>query len=295
MAQILCAGYIGNNKGLADVLHKSFLHKLGLIYQVFICKDGEDRADLVEHFLFNLDYNEMQSLVKGNSFKKNNEGWFLGKWMIKWLNKSSRPPTLTLVMFSRLINKTERVWNLYCEPRRLSEAEIDEYKEKPGGNNFKEDIIWELPIECPGYVVYNRNDEAIDGLDQIGTHKTITAIKAIAGIWNQSNPNRSIQIGDLSRPGGLDTSQHKGHEDGKIFDMRPLRNDGLTGVGAQLTYNSPSYSQDLTKKFIKLVKQLYPNVYILFNDPDIAGQDEFTYVHSDNSGIHDNHLHIEFR
>ncbi len=112
-----------------------------------------------------------------------------------------------------------------------------------------------------------------------------------------------MQIGDLSRPGGLDTSQHKGHEDGKIFDMRPLRNDSLTGAGAQLTYYAPgnktqihpNYDRELTKEFIKLVRKLHPNVYVLFNDPEIAGQGEFTFVHSDNSGIHDNHLHLEFR
>ena len=117
------------------------------------------------------------------------------------------------------------------------------------------------------------------------------SIKEIAGIWNRDNHNGLIQIGDLSRPGGLDTTQHEGHEDGKIFDMRPLRNDGLTGP---LDFNSPSYSQESTKEFIRSVKRLYPSSRIIFNDPDIAGQGEFNYVESDNQHIHDNHLHIEF-
>jgi len=35
-----------------------------------------------------------------------------------------------------------------------------------------------------------------------------------------------LEIGDISRAGGLDTSAHETHEDGKAFDMRPIRNDG---------------------------------------------------------------------
>lgn len=154
------------------------------------------------------------------------------------------------------------------------------------------EIIWELPVRGLGFEVYNRNDVAADGLDQIGTFETIMSIKALAGIWNQDTPNRVVQIGDLSRPGGLDTSQHNGHENGKIFDMRPLRNDSQTG---RLTFNDSAYSRDSTKAFIRLAKQLHPSIYILFNDPNIAGQGEFTYVHRDGGHIHDDHLHLEFR
>ena len=296
-AYVLYTVYLGQNDILAELLCSTFLQSPGLIYQVFILKDEADRLDLANKFILSLTYSEMQSLVKGNSSEQNNQGLFLLKWIYKWLDKDTSPNSMKLtnlnfMLFNDLVRDTDRSWNLSIEPRRLTESEIADYKEKPGGDNFDMDIIWELPISGLGFEVYNRNDVASDGLDQIGTYETVMSIKAIAGVWNQQNPNSLIYIGDLSRPGGLDTSQHKGHEDGKIFDMRPLRNDTSSGP---LTINSSSYSRDLTTEFIRLVKQLHPSVYILFNDSEIAGQGEFTYVHMDSGHIHDNHLHLEFR
>lgn len=298
-AYVLHTVYIGRNEALAELLCRSFLQRPGLIYQVFVLKDETDRLDLISNFYRKMVkfYGGMQPLIRGNNSEQNNEGLFLCKWMYKWLSKdnsknSMKNKSVSFVLFGQLIRDTERDWNLSIEPRKLTDAEIDEYKDQPGGVNFNMDIVWELPVSGLGFDVYNRNDITADGLDQIGTFETTMSIKEIAGIWNQGHSNRLIQIGDLSRPGGLDTSQHKGHEDGKIFDMRPLRNDGVTGP---LTFNDGTYSQDLTMEFIRLVKRLHPSVYILFNDPDIAGQDEFTYVHTDSGHIHDNHLHIEFR
>ena len=186
------------------------------------------------------------------------------------------------------------------QPRKLSSAEIAEYKKKAKkGEVFNEDVVWELPVSSNGYVVYNRNDVGADGLDQIGTKETVEAIINLANAWITHSSNqqrRLLQIGDLSRPGGLDTSQHRGHEDGKIVDIRPLRNDTATGKGANLNFNSPSYDHDLTKAFIRFAKTRHPNIFIRFNDDKIAGKGEFTYVQKDGKGkVHDNHLHLEFR
>jgi hypothetical protein len=190
--------------------------------------------------------------------------------------------------------------NQTAEPQKLLQAEIDLYKRKvKKGGKFNEDIIWELPESSIGFVVYNRDDIAVDGLDQIGTKETIELIIRLAREWNShpSNVNkRLLQIGDLSRPGGLDTSQHKGHENGRIVDIRPLRKDSATGKGANLNYRSPSYDQNLTKGFFRFVKSFYPNIHIRFNDGDIAGRGEFTYVQKDTAGkVHDDHYHLEFQ
>lgn len=196
--------------------------------------------------------------------------------------------------------KQERERNNTAQPRKLSKEEIEYYKGRAKrGEKFDEEIVWELPDGGTGFVTYNRNDVKVDGLDQIGTKETVEAIIRLARDWAVSPDNkvgRKLQIGDISRPGGLDTSQHKGHEDGKIFDIRPLRNDSATGKGANLNYKSSSYDQNLTKKFVKMVKKLYPSIFIRFNDGEIAGKGEFTYVHKDTRGtVHDDHLHLEFR
>jgi hypothetical protein len=133
--------------------------------------------------------------------------------------------------------------------------------EMPSGG--KRDVCWELPSEGNGlYSTYNRNDELADGLDQIGTYQTIQAILTLAKAWKNRNTGAILEIGDISRAGGLDTSAHETHEDGKAFDMRPLRNDGGSGtpIGLDATSYHPLYHRDWTKAFIKLVQNLYREV-----------------------------------
>jgi len=209
-------------------------------------------------------------------------------------------------------------------PRKLSKDEIEyfiayngkpqaklEYRKRNGWFNstravYNEDICWELPSEGSGFTTYNRDDLKLRkwklkdgfGYDQIGTKQTIDALMLVSKTWISISTNpkkRLLQIGDISRPGGINTPDHGGHQTGKIVDIRPLRNDSKTGIGANLDYASSSYDQALTIEFIRHVKKLYPSIHIKFNDGKIASSSEFTYVKKDRKGtVHDNHLHLEF-
>jgi hypothetical protein len=160
--------------------------------------------------------------------------------------------------------------------------------------NGKKDVCWELPSEGNGlFTTYYRNDILSDGLDQVGTYQTIQGILTLAKAWKTRNTGAILEIGDISRAGGLDTSQHDTHEDGKAFDMRPIRNDG--GQGKAFTWKEvPPYHRDWTKAFIKMVLNLYSGSIVYFNDPEIYDNSEFkgkVIQYAD----HDNHLHIIFK
>jgi hypothetical protein len=171
--------------------------------------------------------------------------------------------------------------------------QLYDYEIPPNGNK---EICWELPEEGTGYKVYKRNDEPIDGLDQIGTEHTVKSIVYLAKIWTGQNQGVWLEIGDISRAGGLDTSAHKTHEDGKAFDMRPLRNDGGYGTPFALDANTcehPLYHRDHTANFIRLVNKLYPGSIIYFNDKHLYNLPEFSsYLKFNND--HFNHLHVIF-
>lgn len=159
--------------------------------------------------------------------------------------------------------------------------------------NGKKEVCWELPEEGNGnYLTYYRNDILADGLDQVGTKETIFGILALAKAWRAKGTGAILEIGDISRAGGLDTSQHDTHEDGKAFDMRPIRNDG--GNGSAFTWkNVPPYHRDWTKAFINLLTSMYPGSVVYFNDPEIYNDPSFAgrvIQYAD----HDNHLHVIF-
>lgn len=163
----------------------------------------------------------------------------------------------------------ERIYNLRRQAGNLINynphgvRELYDYEIPPNG---KKEIRFELPEEGANYFVYNRNDELKDGLDQIGTKETIEAIFKIAEVWKSKGTGAYFEIGDISRAGGLDTSAHETHEDGKAFDMRPMRNDSGKGNPFALDVNSfhQLYHRDWTKAFIRMVRQLYPGVFFYF-------------------------------
>lgn len=295
-AQLLYLTYFFSRDGLATQLVNICVVKPGVVYEVLVLFNDTDRMDVASKFLLKIDYAVLQNLVKTN------KGLFLCQRLDAWLSGLLFPIlhsfnslliTPKLVQLRVLISTVGRTPNITLQPRQLTQAEIDEYKAKPGGNNFDMDIIWELPESGPGFVAYNRNDEAADGLDQIGTKETCERIIAIAAEWHTLHSDRILQIGDISRPGGLDTSQHQTHEDGKIFDMRPLRNDNLTGA---VNYtNSSAYDVGLTKEFIKLARQKVAGTTVLFNDKAIHKDDAelSPFVNSSDSS-HNNHLHVMF-
>lgn len=195
--------------------------------------------------------------------------------------------------------------NTTSAPRQLTQSEIDFYKAmaKKNGEKFNDKVVWELPVQGTGFVVYNRNDlkdrkskggvKDTYGYDQIGTKETVDSMITLAQEWNKLHSDKLLQVGDMSRPGGIDTPDHAGHQNGRIIDLRPLRNDSATGAGANLTYRDSSYHRDLTKEFIRLVRKLHPKAVVRFNDGEIKKEKEFSFIITDSKGIHDNHVHIE--
>lgn len=165
-------------------------------------------------------------------------------------------------------------------------------------------IRYELPDKGEGYVVYKRNDtnrnyQKADNValeligkrlpDQIATKETIDKLQVLGKEWNKLHPERPIQIGDISLPGGVDTPDHATHEDGQTVDIRPFRNDDKqTGVTFK---NKGEYNQQTTREFIQLVRETYPNAKFYFNDPQLIR--EFPGIVSQQKN-HDDHLHIIF-
>ncbi len=203
-------------------------------------------------------------------------------------------------------------------PRELTDAQI------PTGG--KPEIRWELPEYGDGFVVYNRNDSGAfikdknlitdpnsespypnkKVFDQIGTKETINNIQDIAREWDKTYSDNPLEIGDLSLPGGVDTSDHDGHQNGKIVDIRPIRTDDKWGEWGYkkggLTFNSKNYDLGKTKDLVRLILKKHPNAKIIFNDKKIYDNPEFKgkighdplYKIGTQDAVHDNHLHVEF-
>lgn len=113
--------------------------------------------------------------------------------------------------------------------------------------------------------------------------------------WNKLHPDRLLQYGDISRPGGINTPDHKTHNNGKAFDMRPLRNDSKVGDSARVDLpKDAAYHRDLTKAFILLVVKLYPGTTFYFNDEVLNTKDKDVNKFVEARGGHNNHLHVIF-
>ena len=182
-----------------------------------------------------------------------------------------------------------------------------EYRKKSGWKQsgpkvkFDNAICWDLPSSSTGFVIYSPDDLKRNavyykhlnddyGYDQIGTKETIDSIIRIARDWNALHPEQPLQIGDISRPGGVNTPDHGTHNNGKIFDMRPLQKKYAPNG---LTWSSTNYSSDLTKEFIRLAVKIVPGTTAYFNDRAISGDKEFRGIVT-SSGGHDDHLHVMF-
>lgn len=191
-------------------------------------------------------------------------------------------------------------------PRKLTDKEIEFYKKldktqswKGAVNNLWRDaVIYELPASGTGYTIYNLNDLAgragLDdpyGLDEIGTKETVEKIIRLGEEWDKVHSEQPLQIGDISRPGGIDTPDHDTHMDGKAFDMRALRKKN--GTGSFTHENKDIYSADLTKEFIRCVRLLWPTTTFYYNDEGINQDKEFKSFVTHKGG-HDNHIHVMF-
>ncbi|HEX8852475.1 MAG TPA: penicillin-insensitive murein endopeptidase, partial [Pyrinomonadaceae bacterium] len=141
-----------------------------------------------------------------------------------------------------------------------------------------------LPAEGRGYKTYNREP---GGADQFGRAATIRNIQAIAETWaDRRQDNIPIYVGDISLRGGGPFKPHSSHKDGRDVDLRPFKHKGVEGptqVGAV------DYDHALTRELVLLIRELFPNVVILFNDPVLI-KDRLTKHFAG----HHNHLHVRF-
>lgn len=138
-----------------------------------------------------------------------------------------------------------------------------------------------------------------------GQGGVVAALSNLGSDWNQSHPNNPIGIGDLSQFGGAPSRRHpqQGHPNGNIVDIRPMRNDGVSGP---TNFLDRTYSRQLTQELVNSLSGLrdqYGNAVvtdILFNDPGIAGTRRERERRDPRTGqrrqnVHDNHLHVTFR
>ena len=75
--------------------------------------------------------------------------------------------------------------------------------------------------------------------------------------------------------------------------MRILRKDKAM-LGLTISANEPAssqYDREANREFIRLVRSLYPEATVYFNDPVIRFEDEFKGMVTDQPG-HWNHLHV---
>ena len=151
----------------------------------------------------------------------------------------------------------------------------------------------QLPHPTPGIVGYGMDYE--NGQDyrfgQYGTAMTIQSVIDLGKRWKEKYPDGPpLYVGDISLQGGGPMRGHTtGHRIGKNVDIRPVRNDGGAGP---LTYDHDVYDYEKTQELVnEILKD--PNVRrIYFGDEDIEGPSDIMRL--DLSGVHDNHLHVEY-
>ncbi len=140
-----------------------------------------------------------------------------------------------------------------------------------------------LPEAGHGYKTYNREP---GGSDQFGRAATIRNIQTIAEAWANIHPDIPVYVGDISLRGGGPFKPHSSHKDGRDVDLRPFKHGGVEGptqIGAV------DYDHALTRELIVLIRQLFPNVLVLFNDPVLI-KDKLTKFFDG----HHNHVHVRF-
>jgi hypothetical protein len=139
-----------------------------------------------------------------------------------------------------------------------------------------------LPESGRGFATFNREP---DGRDQVGLASTILAIQTIGAAWADRH-GFPVFVGDISRRGGGSFPPHASHKDGRDVDVRPFRHGGQPGA---TNISDPSYDHALTRELVVLVREKFPQVTILFNDPLLVA-DGLTKKFPQ----HDNHLHLRF-
>jgi peptidoglycan hydrolase-like protein with peptidoglycan-binding domain len=151
-----------------------------------------------------------------------------------------------------------------------------------GGGGGSGLISTMLPPGGRGYYSYVKSDR------QYGRKETIQSLIKIGEEWAKRFPNAPrIGIGDISKRGGGEFPPHKSHRTGVDVDIRPMRSDKVEG--RTNWKDSTTYSRELTRQLIQLIRTFYNVEMIFFNDPVLIMEKL-----SKRWPGHDDHLHIRF-
>lgn len=140
-----------------------------------------------------------------------------------------------------------------------------------------------LPESGVGFTTYNRER---GGADQFGRASTIQSLIKLGNAWAEIHPTTPFSVGDMSRKGGGPFPPHASHKDGRDADLRPLTKNG---VNQPSNISDPNYSRERTTELVKLIRQLFPDVTIFFNDSQLMSSGMTRHAAG-----HDNHLHVRF-
>ncbi len=127
---------------------------------------------------------------------------------------------------------------------------------------------------------------------QWGTERTIEMIRAVAAEYNRRT-GYVLRVGDISQRGGGDIPGHASHEHGKNVDLDMAFNDDRTTIEPRrgsdnATWRSDAYDRDATRVLVQLLREAYPGIDILFNDPVLVREGLVRSFPN-----HDNHLHLQ--
>lgn len=109
--------------------------------------------------------------------------------------------------------------------------------------------------------------------------------------WNIIHSDKTLEYGDISRPGGVNTPDHHTHNIGMAWDMRLFRKDNAL-IGTKLnsaTSDHAQFDRESTWNFIRLARSLYPETTVYFNDTKTIAEFKGLVEHR---GGHWDHLHI---
>lgn len=139
-----------------------------------------------------------------------------------------------------------------------------------------------IPESGVGFRTNNRTDNS-----HFATQVVHDLLIKIAGMWHELRPDNPISIGQISHKGGGSFfPPHHQHQLGIEADMRPLRKDGQD---LHTTFDSPDYSQDLTREFVTLLRANATMHRVFFNDPKLIAEGL-----TSNAAGHGDHLHLWF-
>jgi hypothetical protein len=158
---------------------------------------------------------------------------------------------------------------------------------KPCGTNLIHEQF--LPTKGPGYILKANTDPE----HQYGISTTINAVRQITASWTKTYPTRPIRMGDLSLKCGIDTKDHKEHQNGKQWDIGLFWKDGRNAGG--LTYKLDTYDRVLTQALINRLIAHPRITRVIFNDPLITGNSKLTRDLPGKPPEHHDHIHVDFK